>query len=148
LTIVPLWFKRHRKMKARWVDKNVDLEQLSRRLEQFFKDQGFETTIERCKAGCTISGHLRVGRQFRSFLVSITGSPKDLTVEFLAEKEGRLSLLAGPLITMFGGGVFMLDRLKRREFYEKLESGFWLFTEELVDYLAKKTDSSTMASSC
>jgi hypothetical protein len=135
-------------MKARWVDKNVDLEQLSRRLEQFFKDQGFETTAERSTAGCAISGHLRVENRFRSFLVNITGNPEDLTVEFLAEKEGKLSLLVGPLATMFGGGVFVLDRLKRREFYEKLESGFWLFTEELVDYLAKKTDSSTMASSC
>jgi hypothetical protein len=65
--------------------------------------------------------------------VSVTGVPDDFTVDFASEKESRLSLLAGPLATMFGGGVFVLDRLKRREFYEKLEADFWFFVETIVE---------------
>jgi hypothetical protein len=42
---------------------------------------------------------------------------------------------------MFGGGIFILDRLKSQEFYERLETEFWAFVENVVEQLpAPKTN--------
>jgi hypothetical protein len=37
---------------------------------------------------------------------------------------------------MFGGGVFLLEKLRTHEFYEKLETEFWVFVEHAVDLTA------------
>ena len=121
-------------MQTRWVGKNVDLEELSRHVSQFLKDEGFEIAVENAENSHRIMGFLRVGDKKRGVWINVSGAPNDVLVDFLSNKEGKLSLLAGPLVTMFGGGVFVLDRLKRQEFYEKLEAEFWLFLEEIIEH--------------
>jgi hypothetical protein len=120
-------------MQTRWIDKGVDLEKLGESVTQFFKDRGFETVVDHVQSAYKIVGSMRVGDALRMIQVSVTGVPDDFRVDFASEKESRLSLLAGPLATMFGGGVFVLDRLRRREFYEKLEADFWFFVETIVE---------------
>jgi hypothetical protein len=112
----------------------VDFEELNRRVSKFLKDKGFEIVVENAGNNYKIMGFLRVGDKKRGVWINISGAPNDVLVDFLGNKEGKLSLLAGPLVTMFGGGVFVLDRLKRQEFYEKLEAEFWLFLEEIIEH--------------
>jgi tRNA1(Val) A37 N6-methylase TrmN6 len=121
-------------LQTRWVGKNVDLEELSRHVSQFLKDKGFEIVVENAENSHRIMGFLRVGDKRRGVWINVNGAPNDVLVDFSSNKEGKLSLLAGPLVTMFGGGVFVLDRLKRQEFYEKLEAEFWLFLEEIIEH--------------
>jgi hypothetical protein len=112
----------------------VDFEELNRRVSKFLKDKGFEIVVENAGNNYKIMGFLRVGDKKRGVWINISGAPNDVLVDFLSNEEGKLSLLAGPLATMFGGGVFVLDRLKRQEFYEKLEAEFWLFLEEIIEH--------------
>ena len=121
-------------MQTRSLGKNVSLEGLSERVSQFLRDKGFETVVESVENSYKIMGFLRVGDKKRGVRININGAPNDVVVDFLSDKEGKLSLLAGPLVTMFGGGVFVLDRLRRQEFYEKLEAEFWLFLEEIIEH--------------
>jgi hypothetical protein len=120
-------------LQTRWVGKDVNLEEISEHVFKFLKGKGFESVLENAGNTRKITGFLRVGEKKFSVSINIFGSPDDVTVDFSSEKESRLSVLAGPLVTMFGGGVFVLDRLKRQDFYEKLEVEFWLFLEEFIE---------------
>jgi len=123
-------------LQTRWLNKNVDLEGLSRRIEGFYKARGFDTLVEGSKDASRVAGVLRVGDRLRSSYVSINGNPDDFTVEFSGSQTGRFSQFLTPLITMFGGGVLILERLRSQEFYEKLETEFWAFLEHAVDQSA------------
>ena len=121
------------KLQTRWLNKNVDLEGLSKRIEEFYKSKGFEVLVEGSKDAFRVVGVLRVGDKLRSSYVGINGNPNDFTVEFSGGQMGRFSQFLSPLITMFGGGVLILERLRSQEFYEKLETEFWAFVEHVVD---------------
>ena len=120
-------------LQIRWTNKNVDLDNLSKHVEEFYKGKGFEALVERSKDAFKVVGVMRIGDKLRSSYVSINGNPHDFTVEFSGSQTGRFSQFLTPLITMFGGGVLILDRLRSQEFYEKLETEFWLFIEHEVD---------------
>jgi hypothetical protein len=115
------------------VNKNVDLEGLTKQVEDFYKGKGFEVVVERSKDAFKVVAALRVGERVRSSYVSITGNPNDFTVEFVGSQIGRFSQFLMPLITMVGGGVLVLDRLRNQEFFEKLEAEFWVSVEHAVD---------------
>ena len=112
------------------------MESLSRHVEEFYKSQGFEVLVERSKDALKVIGVIRVGDKLRSSYVTINGSPNDFTVEFSGSHLDRLSQFLAPLVTMFGGGVFLLEKLRAHEFYEKLETEFWVFVERAVDLTA------------
>mgnify|MGYP001117268651 CR=1 FL=1 len=122
-------------MQHRWVGKKVDLDTLSKRIGEFYEHKGFKTTIESSKDGYKVIGVLRVGDKLRMSSANIRGNPNDFTVEFSDNKGGGFSILLGPFVTLLGGGVFVLDRLRSREFYEKLEGDFWISVEQAVEQL-------------
>lgn len=112
----------------------MDLEALIKRVEEFFKSKGFDTVVEGSQHKYTVTGSLRVDNKPRSFYVIAETNKEGLTVEFCAEKGGRFLPLLGPLVSMFGGGVFMVDRYKSLEFYERLETEFWASMEMAVEH--------------
>jgi hypothetical protein len=118
------------------LNKKVDLKTLSERIGNFYKGKGFEVLVEGSQGAFKVVGVLRVGDKPRSSYVSINGNPNDFTVEFFGGQMGRFSQFLSPLITMFGGGVLVLDRLRSQEFYERLETEFWVFMERAVDQTA------------
>ena len=123
-------------MRSRWVNRNVDLAGLSKRIEEFFKSKAFEVLVEGSKEEFKVIGVLRVGDRPRSSFVSINGNPKDFIVGFSGDQRSRLSQFLTPLITMFGGGALILERLQSQEFYDKLETEFWAVVENAVDQTA------------
>ncbi len=120
-------------MQTRWVNRNVDLEALTKRVEGFFKSKGFETVLEGSQHKYTVAGFLRVDNKSRNFYVIAETNKEGLTVEFCTEKGGRFLPLLGPLVSMFGGGVLVMDRFKSLEFYQRLETEFWAFMEMAVE---------------
>ena len=122
-------------MQTRWVNRNVALNVLSKRIEDFYKRKGFETSVDHLEDTYKIVAALRIDDKLRTSYVSVKGNSNDFTVEFLGGRSGRFSLLLAPLATMFGGGIFILDRLKSQDFYERLETEFWAFVENVVEQL-------------
>jgi len=122
-------------MQCRWVGKKVDLHSLSKRIGEFYEHRGFKTTIEHSKDTYKVIGVSRIDGKLRMSSVNIRGNPDDFTVEFSGSEGGRFSILLGPLVTLFGGGVFVLERLKSQEFYEGLEKDFWISVEQAVEQL-------------
>lgn len=126
-------------MSKRWVGRNLDLGSLSRYIEDFLEDKGFETGKRELSGGYIVEG---VSWQQRDLLVKvvvrISGNPNDFSVE-LGGDEGthtRLYNVFGPLMTLFGGGFLLSRNLKKREILDRLEREFFVFVEEKVDLLA------------
>jgi len=123
-------------LQSRWVNRNVDLAGLSKRIEEFFKSKAFEVLVEGSKEEFRVMGVLRVGDRLRSSFVSINGNPNDFIVGFSGDQRSRLSQFLTPLITMFGGGFLILERLQSQEFYDRLETEFWAVVENAVNQTA------------
>lgn len=123
-------------MEYRWVGKTVDLQELSKRVEEFYKSKGFETKLEYSDGFYKVNSVLRIENKLRISSARIHGSPNDFVVEFLSGKGERFSNMLVHWAAMFGGGVFMLDGLRSQEFYERLERDFWIFVEKAVGQLA------------
>jgi hypothetical protein len=49
-------------------------------------------------------------------------------------------MLFSSIVTLFGGGVFVREDLKRKEFMETVENHFWDFLDNHVLELASRND--------
>lgn len=119
-------------MYKQWVGKNVNLDLLVEGILRFLERMGF-------KCGGSLKKEARVtGKLFHveircgSAVVRVSGHPNDFSVEF---DVGSSRLLFDSGVTLFGGGVILLRKLKAREALERLEREFWLFMEDAVAHL-------------
>lgn len=132
-------------METRWLRKNVDLSMLVKRIEPFFHQMGFETTLEKVADGYIIQAVSSEipGLQLR-IRVDILGQPDNLTVDFVpgGERGGffSLSMIAGYLTSMFGGGYLISRGARKQEAYDELERSFWRHVQTQV---ADLVDSAT-----
>ena len=119
-------------MKKRWKSEKVDLGALVKRVEEFYGNQGVKTTTEHKQNTYFVYATKVFEKKPLGFLMSISGNPDDFTVEF-SSGRGRGVALISPLVSMIGGGIFILDKLKVEGFYDVLESDFWAFIKEAVE---------------
>jgi hypothetical protein len=125
-------------MRKRWIGKNVNLDELSGSIEDFFKSRSplprkTATADER-----TISWLPRLaGSRLREPVTAkITGNPDDFTIDLKASELTKDSIRMGVLTQPFGGGYFLLKAVKLKEELEQLEKDFWIFVEGKIDQLA------------
>ena len=124
------------KLRSHWVGKNVDLALLSKRVEVFFRDKGFNTRINESTGEYRISVMSQYINGVREDVdVKISGNPDDFVIDLLVGERARSSIRFGFITGMFGGGSLLLRGLKSNEALEKLEEEFWMYVEESVGYL-------------
>jgi hypothetical protein len=133
-------------VRNQWLEKNVDLNVLAERIRPFFGETDFETTVEKTQKGYMIQAVSKIPNLKLRVNVTILGRPNDFTVEFSADGGGHssLSMIAGYLTTMFGGGFLISREAKRREALDLLENSFWRHTQMQV---ADLVDSATQVKS-
>jgi len=119
-------------MKKQWKGERVDLDALIKRVEEFYRNQGVKTTTEHKQDTYFVYATKVFEKKPLGFLVSVRGSSDDFSVEF-SSNRGRGVALISPLISMIGGGIFILDKLKVEGFYDVIESDFWAFVKEAVE---------------
>ena len=123
-------------MRGHWVGKNVDLALLSRRVEVFFRDKGFNTRINESAGEYQILVMSQHANGIREDVdVKISGSPNNFMIDLFVGERARSSIRLGFLTTMFGGGSLVLRGLKSNEALKKLEEEFWMYIEDSVGYL-------------
>ena len=131
------------KLRSQWVGKNVDLASLSRRVEIFFREKGFETRIKESDGEYEISVFSQYIKGAREDVdVKISGNPNDFMIDLLVGERARSSIRAGFLTSMFGGGSLVLRGLKLTEALEKLEEEFWMYVADSVGQLTNSAGSS------
>ena len=130
-------------MKEQWLEKNVDLNMLAERVRTFFHETEFETTVEKMQEGYLIQAVSKIPNLRLKIKVEILGRPNDFTVEFSAGSKGgyfSLSMIAGYLTAMFGGGYLVSSEAKKRETLDLLENDFWRHTEmQVADLMGSAT---------
>lgn len=130
-------------MQKNWVEKNVDLAELTTRIGDFFKEKDFEAI-----KGETSTGHQILAADSPYFKISgyvnvtIEGKPNDFFVRLEpCGKDKRPPPMSIFLTTMFGGGYFLSRRLKSQEAWMKLEKEFWRYVENAVLHLTNSAES-------
>lgn len=124
-------------MQKRWRGKNVNLDQLSDSIEDFFKSRSLVPRKAETAGERTISWFpgYRGARLKEPVTVRITGKTDDFTIDLKASELTADSIRAGVLTRPFGGGYFLLNAVKLKEDLERLENEFWIFIEEKIDQL-------------
>jgi len=124
----------------RWQQRNIDLNVLSKGIEQFFAERQFETKLETTKHGQKIEASTRkILNTQLTITVDVKGNPNDFTVDFTTnpKKKGFFSssMIAGYIASGMGGGAILRSELKLRESLDKLEKPFWTHVDKLVERL-------------
>jgi len=125
-------------MQKRWRGKNVNLNELSDRVEDFFKEKGFLTKrVESAEEHTILWAPQRVAKNVEQAMrTRVIGDSNDFVIELVASELTNRSIRLGMLTKPFGGGYFLLKSLRLREALEKIENEFWAYTEEKVASLA------------
>lgn len=135
-------------MERKWEMKNVDLELLTVRLGDFFKERKFEVIGEKTPTNYEITaGRSPSYKLIGVVKVTIAGEPNAFSVKLeLEERRKRYSGYGSLLLSMFGGGILLRQEARSDEAWFRLEKEFWQFTENLVSSLtdtAKSSDKQT-----
>jgi len=102
------------------------------RILDFFRSKGLKVTANKLEDGYIIflsdatKGTLKV---------KIVGKPDDFIVELYTESHYDSFSHLGPLVSIFGGGAFLLKKIKNEEFLMKIEEDFWKYIEEILTFL-------------
>lgn len=123
-----------RALEYQWKNKKVDIDNVAVRLEKFFREQNFETEIDKSNDNVCIVAHRRLSSE-RSRKVKVTISQKinSLTVKFETAAISRFkSPIYVSLVPLFGGGMLLKKELESSEFYQKLEENFRRKLDEIV----------------
>lgn len=123
------------RMKSRWIRENVDLAFFSNQIDFFLNSKGLKTRRDILGDGYAIFGTVSLSDKSGSVIVRVLGNAQNFEVEFISNKPARFPIKWGHLITLFGGGGFLLRNMKSRDALEKLEREFWVFVSEAVTKL-------------
>lgn len=127
-------------MRRRWIAKNVDLEILSKHIEEFLISQGFETRRDVLTNGCSVQASPRnVPDVQDNITIKLLGVPNDFEIMFLSGERTRSSIFFGYITTILGGGNLVVRGLKSQEALRKLEKVFWMSLEETITRLINTT---------
>lgn len=124
-------------MKSRYKGKNVDLSLLSERMVQFFNEREFTTSLRKeGEKHVIIATPKFFHRIAENITVEVAGRADDFTVIFDAGSHSRAYVILGNILTLLGGGFFVLKGIKSLEEIEKLERAFWVYVDETIWQLA------------
>jgi hypothetical protein len=132
------------KMERQWVMKNVDLNLLTFRLGDFFKERGFEVIGEKTPTSYEISAQNSSSfRLIGAVIVIIEGEPNDFLLKLeLWENRRRYSGYGAFLLNIFGAGYLVRREAESDETWARLKKEFWPYIENLVANLSNTATSS------
>jgi hypothetical protein len=122
-------------MERRFADRNFDIARLATHIGEFFKKYDFEATKESLENGYRIEATDSSIFKMEGFVaVTIEGNPNELVIRL--EQSGAENKRPMPsifLTTAFGGGYFLLKRLKSEENWMKFQREFWKYVENSIE---------------
>ena len=127
-------------MQKQWTGKNVDLKQLSQRIEEFFIEKGLATKNKHLQDKYKISVFMLTNDRRSSRMdVHIFGSSDDFLIETIASERMYRSMMLGFITSMIGGGNLVLRSVKLEEALRELERDFWIQIEDIIASLASSS---------
>lgn len=117
-----------------WQDRKIDLSKLQEKITDFLNDNDFDVAIVRTQNGYQLTAKgsptYSVGGQIQ---VSIDGTPNEFSIRLELQKKPPSKVLSSPiLLTLFGGGYFLTQRLKADEAWVKFRNSFWQNIDRII----------------
>lgn len=123
-------------MQRKWNEKNVNLELLTARIGDFFKEHRFEAIKGKTTTGYQILAENSPTFKLLGYVsVTIEGPPNSFIVKLELCERRKQSRLSPFLLNMFGGGYFFLQEVKSDEAWIKLRKAFWQHIENVILHL-------------
>lgn len=119
------------KTEGTWEGISVDLSELAKCVENFFRGKGL--TVKRIYSEESIK--ICIVKEGENFCVEITGNSQKFKVSVAYGDRLQRFKILGPAFSPFLGGGVMLKSLKAQEFFEKLERELWDYLSRVVNHL-------------
>jgi hypothetical protein len=126
-------------MQRNWSNKYVDLNLLAEQINEFFKNNDFEVTVNE-----TNHNHQLIAKGSSTYemngqvLVTVCGKPEEFSIEleFQTKKGDEFFSHSILLTTLFGGGYLLKQYYKTDESWIKFKRDFWEHIDRIVTYLS------------
>lgn len=126
-------------LRTEWLNRHIEPSRLCGPVKIFFEDRGLTTKETLIKSRHHMEAFLPDLSSVPLVVVEIFGDLNRLIIDFLPwgrnERTAR-TMLFSSFLTLFGGGVFVRQDLKRKELMEGVENQFWDFLDRCVSDLA------------
>jgi hypothetical protein len=126
-------------MQKTWLNRNIDLNMLAEKIEEFFKDNNFDIA-----ANTTNNVYQLLAKNSPYYLVNgqvsvtINGKPEELSITInLQSKESRILSFPMILTTFFGGGSLITQHFKSEESWTELRKDFWQYVDRIIQHLGE-----------
>jgi hypothetical protein len=120
-------------MYVRYVGDNVDLDLLVSCLKKYFEEKKYK--VEEIRKDEKRFLLCKIPNFPKGLEIIIEGYPEDFSVTTSFETGRFLSLLLYGLYSLFGGGIFILNEVKSKEFMSELEKDLRYSIERAVSLL-------------
>jgi hypothetical protein len=118
-----------------WQSRNIKIENIIAKAEQFLRDQKFVTRKEEGENRVRLIAVARKEKyDVRLVETVISWSPEELSIRFEMSDHLKPILHLGSLMSFWGGGSLVLKELRTNERFRKLEEDFWREMEEVVPH--------------
>lgn len=125
-------------MQKTWLNRNINLDMLAEKIEEFFKDNDFDVAVNKGNDNYQLlaksSPYYSINGQV---LVTINGKPEKFYITIdLQSKESRIPSFPMILTTFFGGGFLITQHFKSEESWIEFKKDFWQYVETIVQKLS------------
>jgi N12 class adenine-specific DNA methylase len=123
-------------MRYQWPISNINLEKISEKIAEFFKNKNFSTKIVMHENEAIISATPNINTEIQEKIaVKLERKEKRLTINFSSAEEKEKRIKIGMLLTFLLGGTLLLKELKEKEKIDALQEEFWAHVQKLLaDY--------------
>jgi hypothetical protein len=123
-------------MRKTYQNINADLDLLAENISGFFKNKGFEATIEQLENGYQIHAQNSIQYKIKEPVSTvICGEPHNFFVELMSSKKDKGFRYPIILTTLIGGGFLIREKLRSEEELLRFEKDFWEYVDIAVNSL-------------
>jgi len=109
-----------------WINQSINLQTLTEKIVNFLEKEKFDLTVFKEEEGYSIIANNSLKHKIdEDIIIQIYGDPNNLTIKIEEGARKRRFAFSPLLAAMFGGGYFLLRKLKSNEEYIKFTKYFW-----------------------
>ncbi|MEM3875049.1 MAG: hypothetical protein QXU45_07960 [Candidatus Bathyarchaeia archaeon] len=121
-------------MQKSWTSQNISIQTLTEEITKFLEREDFDLTVYQEEEGYLIiaTNSPKYGIE-GDIAIQIHGNPNNFSIRIENKKERSEYKIPPLLATMFGGGYFLLKRLKTEEKYIEFTREFWRNVNKILN---------------
>lgn len=121
-------------MQKTWTNQNINIQTLTEKIIKYLEKENFELIVYQEEEGYLIvaASSPKYGIE-GDITIQIHGNPNNFSIKIENKKEKGEYKIPPLLATMFGGGYFLLKKLKTEEKYIEFTRQFWRNVNKILN---------------